>query len=110
MTCVSLVFGALLGFTVVVAWGQFSAAATHVTNEAATLTAMYRQTVAMPVPEQTQPRDLLRKYATAVEGPEWDKPDVGGTTGTARAALTQMYLVLGSQQARARSTSFGETP
>ena len=62
LTCVALVFGALLGFTVVVAWEQFSSAETHVANEASTLTTMYRQTVAMPVPEQTQMRELLRKY------------------------------------------------
>jgi len=31
VTCVALVFGAVLGFTVVVAWEQFSSASTHVT-------------------------------------------------------------------------------
>ena len=71
LTCVSLVYGALLGFTIVVAWEQFSSAETNVSNEASTLTTMYRQTVGMPVPEQTQMRVLLRKYAKAVEGPEW---------------------------------------
>jgi hypothetical protein len=34
---------------------------------------MYRQTVGMPVPEQTQMRELLRKYAKMVEGPEGNK-------------------------------------
>jgi Protein of unknown function (DUF4239) len=60
LTCVSLVYGALLGFTIVVAWEQFSSAETNVSNEASTLTTMYRQTVGMPVPEQTQMRVLLR--------------------------------------------------
>ena len=69
LTCVSLVYGALLGFTIVVAWEQFSSAETNVSNEASTLTTMYRQTVGMPVPEQTQMRGLLRKYTKAVEGP-----------------------------------------
>ena len=54
MTCVGLVYGALLGFTIVVAWEQFSSAETNVSNEASTLVTMYRQTVGMPVPEQTQ--------------------------------------------------------
>src|SRR5215213_4761343 len=71
LTCVGLVYGALLGFTIVVAWEQFSSSETNVSNEASTLTTMYRQTVGMPVPEQTQMRDLVRKYAKAVEGPEW---------------------------------------
>jgi Protein of unknown function (DUF4239) len=98
LTCVALVFGALLGFTVVVAWEQFSSAEAHVTHEASTLTTMYRQTVAMPAPEQAQLRGLLRQYADAVKGPEWDRLDEGGTSDTARAAITQMYRVLGNQQ------------
>ena len=105
LTCVGLVYGALLGFTIVVAWEQFSSAEANVANEASTLTTMYRQTVGMPVPEQTQMRDLVRKYATAVEGPEWRQQDVAGTTHadagtthTARAALTDMYRVLGGAQ------------
>ena len=82
LTCVGLVYGALLGFTIVVAWEQFSSAEANVANEASTLTTMYRQTVGMPVPQQTEMRELLRTYATAVEGPEWNQQDVGGTTDT----------------------------
>ena len=67
VTCVALVFGAVLGFTVVVAWEQFSSASTHVTNEASTLTTLYRQTAAMDAPEQTQLRNLLRTYTIAVK-------------------------------------------
>ena len=48
MTCVGLVYGALLGFTIVVAWEQFSSAETNVSNEASTVITMYRQTVGMP--------------------------------------------------------------
>src|SRR6476619_4525364 len=73
LTCVGLVYGALLGFTIVVAWEQFSSAETNVSNEASTVVTMYRQTVGMPVPEQTQMRQLLRNYTTAVAGPEWEK-------------------------------------
>jgi hypothetical protein len=98
LTCVALVFGALLGFTVVVAWEQFSSAEAHVANEASTLTTMYRQTVAMPAPEQTQLRQLLRKYTKAAEGPEWARQESGGgASDTARAAITDMYRVLGNQ-------------
>src|SRR3954467_15981605 len=99
ITCVGLVYGALLGFVIVVAWEQFSSAETNVSNEASTVTTMYRQTVGMPVPEQTQMRVLLRKYTGAVEGPEWEKA-IGSGTGTesARDALNEMYRVLGSEQ------------
>ena len=71
LTVVGLVFGALLGFTVVVAWEQFSSAEANVAHEASTLTTMYRQTVAMPDPQRTQLRQQLRRYAEAVSGPEW---------------------------------------
>ena len=50
LTCVGLVYGALLGFTIVVAWEQFSSAEANVANEASRLTTMYRQTFGMPVP------------------------------------------------------------
>lgn len=93
ITVVGLVYGALLGFTVVAAWQQFSSAGVIVANEASTVTTMYRQTVAMPEPEQTQMRQLLRQYASAVAGPEWD----GGTSDSARAAITGMYRIIGNQ-------------
>jgi heme exporter protein D len=109
LTCVALVFGALIGFTVVVAWSQFSSASEHVTNEASTLTTLYRQTAAMDAPEQTQLRKLLRTYTNAVKGPEWDRQrEDGGTSLTARAAITDMYHVLGSQPANDASIANGE--
>ena len=104
MTCVGLVYGALLGFTIVVAWEQFSSAEANVSNEASTLITMYRQTVGIPVPEQTRLRELLRSYAKAVEGPEWDNAvSTGGGTEGARDALNDMYRVLGSDQSSVAS-------
>jgi hypothetical protein len=97
ITVVGLVYGALLGFTVVAAWQQFSSAGVIVANEASTPTTMYRQTVAMPEPGQTQMRQLLRQYASAVAGPEWDKQRSGGASDSARAAITGMYRIIGSQ-------------
>ena len=97
LTVVGLVYGALLGFTVVVSWQQFSSAAAVVASEASTLTTMYAQTVAMPESEQTQMRQLLRQYVSAVAGPEWDKQGSGGTSDSARNAITGMYRIVGSQ-------------
>jgi hypothetical protein len=97
ITVVGLVYGALLGFTVVVSWQQFSSAGAVVADEASRLTTMYGQTVAMPEQEQTQMRQLLRQYATAVTGPEWDKDGSGGTGDSGRNAVTGMYRVIGSQ-------------
>src|SRR5580693_6769072 len=53
---------------------------------------------AVAVPEQTPLRELLRKYAKTVEGPEGNKQDVGSTSDTAQAALTEMYKVLAREQ------------
>src|SRR3954451_10187945 len=109
LTCVGLVYGALLGFTIVVAWEQFSSAETNVSNEASTLITMYRQTVGMPVPEQTQMRVLLRKYTGAVEGPEWANAIRSGTgTESARDALNEMYRVLGSKQSSVQSSPISQ--
>src|SRR6188508_94670 len=104
LTCVALVYGALLGFTIVVAWEQFSSAEANVSNEASTLTTMYRQTVGMPGPEQTRMRQLLRNYTTAVAGPEWEKAvRAGGGIEGARDALNEMYRVLGIEQSNVES-------
>jgi Protein of unknown function (DUF4239) len=109
MTCVGLVYGALLGFTIVVAWEQFSSAEANVSNEASTLITMYRQTVGMPVPEQAQMRVLLRKYTGAVAGPEWDNAiRAGSGTESARDALNDMYRVLGSEQSDVASSPISQ--
>ena len=109
MTSVSLVYGALLGFTIVVGWEQFSSAEANVSREASTLTTMYRQTVGMPVPEQTRMRQLLRNYTTAVAGPEWEKAvREGGGTENARDALNEMYRVLGSEQSSVASNPISQ--
>lgn len=94
---VGLVYGALLGFTVVVTWQQFSATQVIVANEASALTTLYRQTVAMPEPERPQIQQLLRQYATAVAGSDSTKPGGDGARDSARAAITQMYRIAGSQ-------------
>ena len=109
LTCVGLVYGALLGFTIVVAWEQFSSAEANVSNEASTLTTMYRQTVGMPGPEQTRMRQLLRNYTTAVAGPEWEKAvRAGGGIEGARDALNEMYRVLGIEQSNVESNPISQ--
>jgi Protein of unknown function (DUF4239) len=106
LTTAALVYGALLGFTTVVAWEQFSSADDHVTTEASTLASMYRQTVAMPAPESIAIRGLLRRYTAAAQA-QWGSP--GLANEEARAAITDMYRVLGQQaQNNASSAIDGE--
>ncbi|WP_276022000.1 bestrophin-like domain [Mycobacterium barrassiae] len=96
VTTVALVYGALLGFTVVVAWEQFSSAETNVTDESSTLATMYRQTISLAPPEQEKMRTLLRVYTTSVKA-EWDNQGSDAASADARAAITEMYRALGSQ-------------
>lgn len=96
LTTVALVYGALLGFTVVVAWEQFSSAEENVTNESSTLATMYRQTVSLPGPEQVRMRELLRNYTGAAQA-EWDRQQRDVASGSARGAITDMYRVLGRE-------------
>jgi len=100
VTTVGLVYGALLGFTVVVAWEQFSSAEANVTNESSTLATMYRQTISLAPPEQETMRRLLRDYTTSVQA-EWDNPGSDAASADARAAITDIYRALGGQHSPA---------
>lgn len=104
LTVVGLVYGALLGFTVVVGWQQFLSAEVNVSKEAATLETLYRQTVAMPEPEQSQLRGQLRTYAHALQGPEWGKDAFDRISNTGRGALTEMYRIAGDPRQAAASS------
>ena len=108
LTVVGLVYGALLGFTVVVGWQQYLSAETNVSNEASTLVSLYRQTVAMPQPEQAQVREQLRRYAEALQGPNWGKQEFGEISNTGRAALTQLYRIVGEPQPGAVSSPINQ--
>ncbi|TFV57167.1 DUF4239 domain-containing protein [Mycobacterium sp. PS03-16] len=107
VTTVALVYGALLGFTVVVAWEQFSSAEENVTNESSTLATMYRQTVSLPAPQQETMRGLLRSYTDAVVA-EWDHQGNASASADARASITEMYRVLGGQPSVTSNPIAGE--
>jgi hypothetical protein len=108
LTVVGLVYGALLGFTVVVGWQQFLSAEVNVSNEASALTTLYRQTVAMPQPEQSQLREQLRKYTGALQGPEWGKQEFGRIGSEGRTALTAMYRIVGTPQPNVASNPINQ--
>jgi Protein of unknown function (DUF4239) len=93
---VGLLYGGLLGFTVVATWEQFSSTQVTIVGEASALTTMYRETVAMPQPEQTELQQMLRNYASAVVGPDRAKPG-SENIENARAAITNMYRIVGGQ-------------
>jgi uncharacterized protein DUF4239 len=98
-TTAGTVFAVLQVFTVVIVWERFTASEVNVSSEASILTTMYRQTIAMPNPERLQIRALLWKYTDAVVGPEWKVLRSGGTSPVARATISEVYRVLGTQAA-----------
>lgn len=108
LTVVGILYGALLGFIVVVGWQQFLSAEENVSNEASTLTTMYHQTVAMPQPEQSQMREQLRQYGEAVQGPEWGKQGSHLTSNTSRSAITGMYRIVGSEQSNTAASQINQ--
>ena len=113
VTTVALVYGTLLGFTVVVAWEQFSSAEVNVANEASTLATMYRQTVAMPAAGQQQMRDLVRKY-TFIVNRDANKIEIKQAleaiykaSGTEiSVASVRTIKVLGKKRRRGQSTGY----
>jgi hypothetical protein len=104
LTVVGLIYGALLGFTVVVGWQQYLSAEVNVSNEASTLVTLYRQTVAMPQPQQAQVREQLRNYTEALQGPRWGKDEFAEISDAGRAALTQLYRIVGTPRSSAASS------
>ena len=62
----------------------------------------------MPEPEQSQLREQLRKYAGALQGPEWGKQEFDRISNTGRAALTEMYRIAGSRQPNATSSPINQ--
>ena len=92
-----VIYAVLLAFIVIAVWEQFTAAKQNVIDEASALTTMYRETTAMPDPERTALRTLVRGYTEAVAGPEWKVQQHGGTSPIARQDIEQMYRNLGQQ-------------
>ena len=86
-----VIYAVLLAFIVIAVWEQFTSARDNVANEASSLTTMYRETEAMPRPEQQALRALLRTYTRAVAEEEWKVQSAGGASPVARAALIEMY-------------------
>lgn len=100
MSFAGIVYGVLLGFTVITNWDQFASTRVIIAGEASALTTMYRQTIAMPEDERDQVRPLVRQYAEAVAGPEWNQQ----SSNVARAAISGMYRVIGHMPADAKSS------
>ena len=108
LTVVGLVFGALLGFTVVVAWEQFSSAEANVAMRRRPSRRCTGRPSRCRIPSghscassfaSTQRRYRVRMVC---------KETGGGTSDTARAAITEMYRLFGNRPASTSSPVDGE--
>jgi hypothetical protein len=68
---VGVVYGVLLAFIVFAVWERFSSVDQAVTEEAADLVVVFRDTQTFPEPQRTQAQDDLRAYANEVMDVEW---------------------------------------
>lgn len=66
-----VIYGVLLGFTVVEANGHFHEAEQDAVQEAAILSELFRDASVFPQEEQDKLRKILRAYAVAVHDEEW---------------------------------------
>lgn len=68
---VGVVYAVVLGFIVITVWQRFADAEIAVTNEAAALVAVFRDTQTFPQPLRDEAQAALRSYATTVPATEW---------------------------------------
>lgn len=68
---VSTVYSVVLGFVVVTVWARFADAERAITNEAAAMVSVFRDTQTLPEPWRDQAQAALRLYATTVPETEW---------------------------------------
>jgi predicted ABC-type exoprotein transport system permease subunit len=72
---IGVVYAVLLAFVVIIVWEQFLSAEDAVSQEAAALIRVARDTSSFPEPARSQTRDQLRAYATFVLQDEWKTLD-----------------------------------
>lgn len=72
---VGVIYAVLLAFVVIVVWEQYLTAEDNVSQEAAALITVARDTSAFPEPARAQVHDQLRAYAVGVIQDEWRTMD-----------------------------------
>ncbi|MHB8572203.1 MAG: bestrophin-like domain [Candidatus Dormibacteria bacterium] len=88
---VGVIYAVVLGFLVILVWTQFDSAHSNASDEASTLTVMYRLTDAMPQDQQKALRPLLHDYTENVVNKEWDAQAGGESSPEVDKALSGLY-------------------
>jgi hypothetical protein len=102
------IYAVLLAFLVVAVWESYDAAHANASEEASTLTTLYRASEGMEPAAGQQMRQIVRRYTDAVIGDEWTlQADAGQASPKARAAVLEMYRFFGRQPQEAREHDAG---
>jgi hypothetical protein len=92
-----VIYAVLLGFMVVAVWEAYDAAHANISEEAAILVPLYRQTTAMAPDKGPAMRTLIRDYTVSVIDDEWRTMQTSGKASPkARAAMGDIFRVYGS--------------
>ena len=70
-SAVSLLYGLLLGLLTVATWGNFSQAQSIASQEAASISVVYRDLAGYPQPHQAQLKNQLRAYTSTIINQSW---------------------------------------
>lgn len=87
-------FGILLGLLSLAAYENFTKAETQVTQEAASMSGLYRVFSGYPKPTRDELRQLLREYARSVISEDWPAQRRGETTRGGTELVTKIQTVL----------------
>ena len=87
-------FGILLGLLSLAAYENFNKAETQVTQEAASMSGLYRVFSGYPKPTRDELRQLLREYARSVISEDWPAQRRGETTRGGTELVTKIQTVL----------------
>ena len=92
-----VIYAVLVGFMVVAVWQSYDTAHTTAAEEAATLVPLYRQTTDMAQDKGDEMRGLIRGYAAAVVGDEWESlAKSGHASEKARRITGQIFNTFGT--------------
>jgi hypothetical protein len=92
-----VIYAVLLGFMVVAVWEAYDAAHANISEEAAILVPLYRQTTEMAPDKGPAMRTLIRSYTVSVIDDEWRTMRVSGNASPrAREAMGDIFRVYGT--------------
>ncbi len=88
-----VIYAVLLGFVVIVVWGEWEKADFYVTQEAGAVASLARLADGLPEADRPQLREALVAYLRAVTGEEWAAMAQGGESEHASSVLRDIWRI-----------------